>query len=151
MDFFPDVIHREVVWRSIKPCDVMEHRPVKLKAAAFNDPGRKPSVDRANFRLKPELSKRNENHGVVALRVSNIRNVPPLHKGLEGSEEYKVEYFLDVIKDPIFASQIIPVNLSHALIVTNPKIDSDKLFKRLRESLVRITETEWLVEPVYEE
>jgi hypothetical protein len=99
---------------------------VHLGQSAFNDPEKRPSVDRAA--LQPDgahVARRADTDGVVSLVASDVRNIAGVStfndkgKIVQGHE-------VDVRHDPLNN------NRAHALVVTAPQITSDGTFKRLK-------------------
>jgi hypothetical protein len=84
--------------------------------AAFNDPQKRPSVDRATlkYREDPHLSRRSAKDGIVSLQAAAIRRLGPIPKLNERGKPTSEEYGVDVIAD------CLPGNCSHALVVMSP-------------------------------
>lgn len=112
--------------------------------AAFNDPSKQPSVDRALLKIS-----RNAHHtrlstedGVVALRADAVRRLGPIHK-LDSKRRPTGEPFTVYVKpDPRRA------NCSHALIGMTPPTAGGAVFTRLKEGLVRLAnDAQWRIKP----
>ena len=84
--------------------------------AAFNDPQKRPSVDRAvlKYRQDPHLSRRSAEDGIVSLKAAAIRRLGPISKLNEKGKPAEDKYDVDVTADPV------PGNCSHALVVMSP-------------------------------
>ena len=101
----------------------------RISSTAFNDVGRRPSVDRAllcpggpsetQMRFSP-------GSGVLSLVTHNVRLITTIH-GTTGQV-----YGVDVECVPL------PHNPAHAEIFGRPHFDTDKIFDRIKQSLARI-------------
>lgn len=112
--------------------------------AAFNDPKKSPSVDRANLKYQrdPHLSRKTAEDGIVSLQAAAIRRLGPIPKINEKGRPTEERYEVDVTADPKLG------NCSHALVVMSPSTASGGTFKRVKEGLARLaTEAGWRVEP----
>lgn len=122
---------------------VVDGRTVFLHAA-FNDPKKSPSVDRAVLKYagNPHLSRKSAQDGIVSLQATGIRRLGPIQK-LDGKgNPTNDKYDVDVTADPKLG------NCSHALVVMSPSTSGSSTFKRLKEGLARLaTEADWTVEP----
>jgi hypothetical protein len=112
---------------------------LRISTLAFNDPARRPSVDRAV--LCPggpeETRKRfSPGSGVLSMTAANVRNITTVH-GVTGQV-----YGVDVEAVPL------PENASHAEIFGRPPFDTDKIFDRIKQSLARIATVVMLSESV---
>ncbi len=124
-------------------CQVIDGRIV-FQHAAFNDPKKTPSVDRAVLKcgFDPQLSRLSECDGIVALEAAQIRRLGPISKLDERAKPTEDKYEVNVTADPILG------NCSHALVVMSPSKPSSGSFKRLKEGLARLaTESGWTIEP----
>lgn len=109
-----------------------------VKQSAFNDRGRRPSVDVA--RLSPNGEPRAQlvpSAGIISLQVGAIRKLSVVQQDQKGKEI--AQRSVDVIHRPETA------NPAHAQIEASPDFDSDGQFKRLKVMLARIAE--WRVPP----
>jgi hypothetical protein len=125
-------------------CYRVEHGRIVFLHAAFNDPKKNPSVDRAILRHRrdPHLTRTSANDGIVSLQAAGIRRLGPIQKLDEKGRPTKDVYGVDVAADPK------PGNCSHALVMMSPNIAGNGAFKRLKEGLVRLAnDTGWTVEP----
>jgi hypothetical protein len=123
--------------------EVVDGRTVFLHAA-FNDPKKNPSVDRAilKYRSNPHLSRMSVHDGIVALQAAGIRRLGPITKMSERGRPTDTKYDVDVAADPRFG------NCSHALVVMSPSTPGSATFMRLKEGLVRLAnEAGWMIEP----
>ena len=117
-----------------------------INPAAFNDPHKKPSVDRAELKqFKPSLSRLDETEGIVSLITRDVRAI----KDVETNTENKtVIHVVDVIHDPIPEE-----NLAHSQIIVNPDYfgtdnKQKKIFRKLRVALAKLaTQNGWTLEP----
>lgn len=112
--------------------------------AAFNDPKKCPSIDRAILRHRgdPHLSRKSARDGIVTLETAGIRRLGPIQRLNDKGKPTKDSYGVDVKADPRLG------NCSHALVVMSPSTSSNGTFKRLKEGLVRLAnEAGWTVEP----
>lgn len=129
----PPVGDEEVLYRAVAneqrvfPLDGQGVR--RISSMAFNDAGRRPSVDRAilcpggpsetRLRFSPDS-------GVLSLVTQEVRRLTTTH-GATGQD-----YAVDVEPVPL------PDNLAHAEIFGRPPFDTDKVFDRIKQSLARI-------------
>jgi hypothetical protein len=96
---------------------------------AFNDAGRRPSVDRA--RLCPggpeeTRARFSPGSGVLSLLARDVRLLTATHGGTGQV------YGVDVEPVPL------PENPAHAEIFGRPPFDTDKVFERIKQALARI-------------
>jgi len=119
-----------------------------ISSSAFNDPARKPSVDRARLRgNKPNLTKVRPTDGVVSLIARDVRAIANVVQQ-DQLGEVRQRHSVDVAPAPLEPCGQAPGNPAHALIVTDPALASNSAFDRLKESLARLaTDRGWLVEP----
>lgn len=105
--------------------------------AAFNDPKKRPSVDRAILRSRnPHHARASREDGIVALNAAAIRKI-----GLDQPAQAQSKRVVDILPDPQEG------NPAHAVIVIDSTAGSS-IFKRLKEALARLaTEAGWRVEP----
>lgn len=102
----------------------------RISSMAFNDAGRRPSVDRALLCPGGPAETRNRfqaGSGVLSLVAREIRLLTATH-GTTGQV-----YGVDVEPVPL------PENLAHAEIFGRPPFDTDKIFDRIKQALARIT------------
>jgi len=99
----------------------------RVSQAAFGDRSRQPSVDRAWLR---DYEPRNSQHDpadcvvcLVAQDVRTVRDVAPRE--------------VDVVPDPVLDHHILPDNPAHALVVTDPALDNNSQFRRLKRALAK--------------
>lgn len=116
-----------------------------INPSAFNDPYRKPSVDRAELKqLKPTLSRLNETDGIVSLVTCDVRAIKDVETK---TEEKETVHAVDVIPDPT------PDNSAHSQIIVNPEFfDTEskqkKTFRKLRVALAKLaTKNGWTLKP----
>lgn len=99
----------------------------RVSTAAFGDRSRQPSVDRAWLRdYEPRNSQHDPTDCVVCLVAGDVRTV----KDVAPRE-------VDVVPDPVQDHQTLPDNPAHALVVTDPALDNDSQFKRLKRALAK--------------
>ncbi|MHB1273313.1 MAG: hypothetical protein ACYCZD_11215 [Rhodanobacter sp.] len=109
--------------------------PKRLSSTAFNDKGRKPSVDRAALRPAAE-TKIDESDGVVRLLTASVRGI-----GIPIAAPNPPNFEVDVW------ARILPENAAHAQIEPLPNM-GDSRFGKLKEALARLAEQEdWVIEP----
>lgn len=135
----------ELLHRSVRPGDVKTGPEGRrhLSSTAFNDPAMRPSVDRAILR-DVEQSKQAPTDGVCGLVASEIRSITDvIHQGTNKP------YNVDVVSRPVPPDNPDgePPNPAHAQVEVDPNFESPSRFKRLKDSLCRIAETRWLIEP----
>jgi hypothetical protein len=126
-------------------CYRVENGRISFSQAAFNDPAKSPSVDRAilKYGADPHLSRKSVHDGIVSLQAAAIRRLGSTiqqfdSKGRPTAEKYDV----DVTPDPKLG------NCSHALVIMSPATFGSGTFKRLKEGLARLAdEAGWTVEP----
>ena len=117
---------------------------IVFSPAAFNDPKKRPSVDRAILKCggDPHLSRQSALDGIVSLQAADIRRLGPIPKMNEKRKPTGDNYNVDVTADPVSG------NCSHALVVMSPSTPGSGTFMRLKEGLSRLaTEEGWTVEP----
>ena len=105
-----------------------EGRP-RISSMAFNDPARRPSVDRAALCPGgPEETRTrfSPGSGVLALLAREVRTLTATHGGTG------VTYGVDVEPVPL------PENPTHAEIFGRPPFDTDKVFDRIKQALARL-------------
>lgn len=117
---------------------------VHISASAFNDIGRKPSVDRAVLRgHDPSKTKASETDGVAGLIAVTVRGIDRIQRVAPNDRFYRV----DVVARPVIADneEGLPENLAHAQVESDPDMESDSRFRKLKEALARIAT--WIVVP----
>ncbi|MDE0425272.1 MAG: hypothetical protein OXI94_14920, partial [Gemmatimonadota bacterium] len=140
----------ELLYRSVRSESEVEEYffdrgKLIIRPAAFNDKGKKPSVDRAELReFDPSLSKLNETDGIVSLIAGDIRGIKEVKTK---AEDKNVVHAVDVIYDPT------PENSAHSQIIVAPEFfgtgsKQKRTFKKLRIALATLaTENGWTLEP----
>ena len=109
--------------------------PKLLSSSAFNDPGKRPSVDRAALRAAA-LTKVEANDGVVRLLTASVRGI-----GIPIAAPNPPNFEVDVW------ARIEPETAAHAQIEPAPNMSRSR-FDKLKEALARLAETEdWVIEP----
>ena len=101
----------------------------RISSLAFNDPGRRPSVDRAILCSGgPDDTRQrfSAGSGVLSLSARDARGLTTTH-GQSGQV-----YGVDV--EPVPLSD----NSAHAEIFGRPPFDTDKIFDRIKQALARI-------------
>ena len=140
----------EVLYRSVsKDCfTIAADGALQLTSTAFNDRTKNPSVDRAKLcGSNPVYAKKKQTDGVVSLTALSIRRIVDVVQNDKHGKP-KLAHAVDVIPDPVKDDPVLPDNLAHALIVTNPDFESGNVFRKLKESLARIASQDgWLVDP----
>ncbi|SRR6266508_2290013 len=125
-------------------CYQIEGDRVVFLHAAFNDPAKCPSVDRAELaQLDPHRTRITSNDGIVTLSAQAVRQrIGPIPKFNESGKRVKEDYGVDVKSDPLFG------NCAHALVEITPPNASGGAFRKLKEGLARLaTEAGWTVKP----
>ena len=127
-----------------------------IRHIAFQDPQKKPSVDRAKLRnYQPEKTKKGDSDGVVSLITEEVRNIADVNTkrfDKKGKEIEVIEHRVDVKYDPIY-EPIDEKNEAHALITPDPNYiggesSQTKTFKRLQLALARLaTMKGWTLRP----
>ena len=139
----------EVLYRSVPSgCFTIADGALRLTSTAFNDPAKKPSVDRAKLcGANPAYTKKKPTDGVVSLTALSVRQIADvIQNDVHGQPILAHE--VNVIPDVVKNHPDLPDNPAHALIVTHPDLANNRVFKRLKESLARTAEQGgWLVEP----
>ena len=133
LDLLSRVDESEVLYRAVKndprmfPTDGEGNR--RISSMAFNDAGRRPSVDRASLCPKGPSETRDRfsaGSGVLSLVAKDVRALTATH-GATGNV-----YGVDVEPVPL------PENVSHAEIFGRLPFDTEKVFDRIKQSLARI-------------
>ena len=127
------VLDAETLYRAIRSDARLltldsEGRP-RISSMAFNDPGRRPSVDRAALCPGGPAETRDRfspGSGVLALMARDVRTLTTTHGGTG------IIYGVDVEPVPL------QENAAHAEIFGRPPFDSDKVFERIKQALTRI-------------
>lgn len=123
----------EVLYRAVAsdpryfPVDSQGNR--RISSMAFNDAGRRPSVDRAALCPGGALDTQarfSPGSGVLSLVARDVRSLTATH-GATGQV-----YGVDVEPVPL------PDNVSHAEIFGRPPFDTDKVFDRIKTALARL-------------
>lgn len=125
-------------------CFRVEDGRIVFLHAAFNDPKKSPSVDRAILKYgeDPHLSRMHAYDGIVSLQAARIRQLGPIQKSDAKGKPTNDKYDVDVTADAKL------LNCSHALVVMSPSTAGSGAFMRLKERLVRLAnEAGWTVEP----
>ena len=114
----------------------------RLSHSVFNDPDMQPSVDRATLRLGVAAeSRKSPGDGVVELVAVEVRSIKAL-VSRDPKGKPTLAHDIDVIHAPEAE------NYSHALVRTAPQVASGGTFKRLKEALCLIAETNgWAFPP----
>lgn len=122
---------------------------LRLKSTAFNDPGRKPSVDRSKLREHPSETKSAPTDGIVSVLTRDVRAIASIRNVDVQPSEPSV-YGIDVIARPVLAGNDrgLPENLAHAQVESAPELATDSRFKKLKEALALLAEKGgWIIEP----
>lgn len=124
----------EVLYRAVAndpdrylPLDAQGNR--RVSSAAFNDAGRRPSVDRAALcpgGPQETRARFSPGSGVLSVAARDVRALTATHGGTG-----KV-YGVDVEPVPL------PDNPAHAEIFGRPPFDTDKVFERIKQALARL-------------
>jgi hypothetical protein len=126
-------LHRRV---RIGQCNRVQP-PKQLSSTAFNDKGKKPSVDRAALRPATQ-TKIEANDGVVRLLTVAVRSI-----GIPISAPNPPNFEVDVW------ARAEPENAAHAQIEPVPNMNGSR-FEKLKEALARLAEEEdWVIEPTH--
>lgn len=127
------VLDTEVLYRAVRNDSRFiafdsDGRP-RISSMAFNDPGRRPSVDRAALCSGGPAETRHRfasGSGVLSLLTQEVRSLTATYGGTGAV------YGVDVEPAPL------EENLSHAEIFGRPPFDTDKVFERIKQALARI-------------
>jgi hypothetical protein len=124
-----DVLYRAIANEPDRyfPRDAQGNR--RISSMAFNDAGRRPSVDRANLCPGgPEETRArfSPGSGVLSLVAHEVRSLTATHGGTGQV------YGVDVEPVPL------PENPAHAEVFGRPPFDTDKVFERIKQALARI-------------
>lgn len=139
----------EVLYRNVSSeCFSIADGALRLTSTAFNDRRQKPSVDRARLcGANPAFTKKKPTDGVVSLTALSVRQIADVVQNDKHGRSILV-HAVDAIPDPVKDDPMLPDNPAHALIIATPDFESDKVFKKLKESLARIaSQGGWLIEP----
>ena len=140
----------EILYRRVRSnYGLYETQPngrVLFNSQAFADPARRPSVDRA------KLCKDGPKHtlgsytdaGITSLITGDVRSI----NNLEQQDRNEIRTFeVDVEYKPTINDPILPENIAHAEICTNPPCTKG-IFRRLREQLALLANArQWEIEP----
>jgi hypothetical protein len=123
-----------------------------VQPRAFADAAKEPSVDRACLcEDEPEHARKSDTDGVVSFQTNRVRQVHVVKGDPKGPPAKLTKYSVDVHPEPVYKDNPhdLPENLAHAVARAAPTITSDKVFRRLRESLARIATEHgvWRIEP----
>ncbi len=131
-----DVLDEEWLHRSVRVSECQRIQPPKrLSSTAFNDKGKKPSVDRAALRPAVD-SKIDASDGVVRLLTASVRGI-----GIPIVAPNPPNFEVDVWV------RWLPDNPAHAQIEPLPNMSGSR-FDKLKEALARLAEQEdWVIEP----
>ena len=131
------VLNEELLYRSVRDsgdhhgCDP-DGRLVRVGNSAFNDPERKPSVDRALLREGgPKDSRFSQQDGIVTMGAGEVRSISTVVTNNKKAEPLH-GHGVDVLHAPV------EYNYAHAQIETAPHVASDGAWKKLKEALCRI-------------
>lgn len=127
------VVDNEVLYRALAPDPRMlavdAEGNQRISSSAFNDVGRRPSVDRARLCPGgPEESRTRfrAGSGILSLEASDVRGITAVHGGT--GQVYGVDV------EPVPLAE----NPAHAEIFGRPPFDTDKVFDRIKQALARI-------------
>lgn len=142
----------EVLWRNVRPEEVTyPDGQLKISATAFNDFKKQPSVDRKDLRNDPSETKKGPVDGVAQLVTSDVRaiviQVDPNAKDVaKKTQNHKIDVIArEILADPANA---VDENLAHAQIEASPDYINDTRFKKLKDALCRLAQTQpWAIEP----
>jgi len=116
-----------------------------FSSRAFDDRWMKPSVDRSAIRTNPPDARRNATDGVTKLLTRDVRNsckVPIIKNGTAVGE-----FAVDAIHRPIENDSAEADNLAHSQIECNPVIESSSRFRKLKEALAKLADSNGFVVP----
>ena len=117
---------------------------IMISSQAFRDSGKCPSVDREDLcGANPHRTQNSPEDGVVCMLCERIRQIDDVvQNDRKGKPEFV--YLIDVVHRPELC------NIAHSQIESAPVYQNDKSFRRLRESLAYIVNTDsdaWLILP----
>lgn len=122
----------------------------RISSQAFNDTGRKPSVDRASLRTSPDETKIDATDGVASLEARQVRGIDSVIVNPNAPPDDRRPYRVDVHPRPIppFGDAGDVPNPAHAQIESDPAIDSGSRFNKLKDALTRIAAANgWVIPP----
>jgi hypothetical protein len=128
----------------VQLCYKVEGDRVVFQHAAFNDPGKRPSVDRACLKIRgnPHHTRLAVEDGVVAFEAGAVRGLGPIDEIGAKNKPTGKAYEVWLAPDPKVG------NCAHALISMTPPDAGGGTFKRLKEGLVWLAnQAGWTVEP----
>lgn len=142
----------EFLWRNVRPEEVSyPDGQLKISATAFNDFNKQPSVDRKDLRNDPSETRKGPDDGVAQLVTRDVRaiaiQVDPNAK--DNAKKTQIHH-IDVIAREILADPVnaIAENLAHAQIEASPGYINDTRFKKLKDALCRLAESQpWAIGP----
>lgn len=137
----------EILHRRIFRDDITAER--RLSSTAFNDRGRKPSVNRATLSGSPAATQESPTDGVVQLVTNDVRQVSVL-RDPKSKEVPAPVHNVDVVERPIAADnpEGLPENPAHAQVEASPEFLTDSRFRKLKEALALLAEKHgFLIEP----
>lgn len=128
-----EVADDEILYRAVAPdprlLSIGEDRVPRISSNAFNDPARRPSVDRAALcsgGIDESLARFRPGSGILSLNAGEVRTLSATHGGTGQI------YLVDVEPVPL------PENVAHAEIFGRPPFDTDKVFDRIKQRLARL-------------
>lgn len=126
-------LHRRVTAQHCRSID-----PPLLSSTAFNDPGKKPSVDRASMR-RAEQTQRDPTDGVARLQTIAVRKL--VVDRTDPPEGEPTIYEIDVWARPLAD------NTAHAQIEPLPEMTGSR-FLKMKERLARLAQEQgWAIHP----
>ncbi len=112
---------------------VLPDATVKLNSQAFSDRWLRPSVDRALLcQHDPTHTQRDPTDGVVSIVTIDVRQIKDVLQNDPHGNLIQI-FIVDVVPAPI-----VPDNLAHAQIQTDPTSENKAVFRKLIERLARL-------------
>ena len=122
---------------------IIENGKLRIRQNAFRDRNKKVSVDRAELKSNPCLSKKNDTDGIVSLITAEVRDIGAVITRDQNANV--VVHTVDVIYDPCPKSD--PKNCAHSYISVDPdfcdpifdtRSKRDRTFERLQVALAKL-------------
>jgi len=107
---------------------------IRFSASAFNDRGRKPSVDRSSIRTEPRDARITDTDGVTAVNTAKVRSIRTVRVDATRKTDDRT-YQVDAVHRPLPDDEDPTENPAHCQIECCPSIASDNHFKKLKEAL----------------
>ena len=132
-------------------CYTVTTEGLRLSSQAFSERNKQASVDRAELcNSDPSWTQGNdERNGVVYLVTEEVRAIGD-NLVTNSPQGDRTSHEVDVIPDVLTLEKHGVHNPAHALVVATPNITSNSTYKRLKEALARLVNSNqgrWLIYP----